>query len=41
VHDRAEQQDSSAQYPERLSELVSAMNQWEQEVMEGVTLRTD
>lgn len=40
-HDRAEQQDASAQYPERLGRLLAAMSRWEQEVMEGVTLRTD
>jgi hypothetical protein len=41
AHDRGEQQDSSAHYPERLSGLLAAMHRWEQEVMEDVTLRTD
>lgn len=40
-YDLAEQWDSSAHYPERLSGLLSAMNRWEQEVMGDVTLKTD
>ncbi|MCG2590939.1 sulfatase [Rhodohalobacter sulfatireducens] len=39
--DISEERDLSGQYPERVNRLTSAIENWEEDVMSGVTLKTD